>query len=88
MSSLKSLHGGSVYSHHYCIHAAYCDYIGSSSPYSRVGFRVTLQPTLSNCAIRGGSWLSPAWRCRSAYRYWRRFNDRRDNQGFRACLVP
>jgi formylglycine-generating enzyme required for sulfatase activity len=37
--------------------------------------------------IRGGSWLSPAWRCRSANRYWNEPIVRGIFVGFRVCRV-
>jgi formylglycine-generating enzyme required for sulfatase activity len=38
--------------------------------------------------VRGGSWGSTAWWCRSAFRFWRKPDDRLRHQGFRVCLVP
>jgi len=38
--------------------------------------------------FRGGSWLSSAWMCRSAFRFFARPGDRVSNFGFRPALVP
>ncbi|MCP5024185.1 MAG: formylglycine-generating enzyme family protein, partial [bacterium] len=42
----------------------------------------------SDRVLRGGSWNSPAWVCRSAYRYWFRASYRYWDIGFRVCLLP
>jgi formylglycine-generating enzyme required for sulfatase activity len=39
--------------------------------------------------VRGGSWFSDPWDCRSAYRYGSSRDNRFDNTGFRvACAAP
>ena len=46
-----------------------------------------LLPGDRNRVIRGGAWSYPAGWCRSAYRIWDWPVDRRDDLGFRVCLV-
>jgi formylglycine-generating enzyme required for sulfatase activity len=38
--------------------------------------------------LRGGSWFSPAWYCRSAYRYWADPATRSAHVGVRVCFTP